>query len=440
MSEIRLSDEPLSSHKNRLYALKRPRRKATPKPKKAPSKGLSPRQQVLFSIGADLIRALYPQRDQATMFAVWCAQDFDTNEHAYSQSALVKTSDRYAATYSMPRAGRSTIASRSPHLKHVTVHHREEVGVSDKDYRMRRMVQSNCYRLDIAGMIQELHELDPEHVMPVWDRMLRSLEEDQDHLIWTLSWMLNWPLNWRYSSTSNTSSSSSASSSSTSSPLRGAREDADAAGEDSEAARLQASPGPRAARSARRSRVKRAATPPGEVVEFAGEFAQGAWAQLDPLAFARNIHSVAQSTGLPAGRVMRAVDYWQKHSLPGLSNGTGGRSKIGPGFLMAKLPEIVAAHEQLLQREQTPFRAEIKKAIPLAARVWGDPEKDVRARYLPGPDDDALRALKNFIYYLNNGIGHLFELPDDHPDRDLYDEVQEVLDELKALADDAVAA
>ena len=383
-----------------LHAQKRPRRKASPKPEKAPANGLTPRQRVLFSIGADLIRATVPGNMQGTMFAHWCAQDFDTNEHAYGIAALVKTSDRYAATYNMPRAGRSTIAARNQELDFVSVRHREEVGISEKDQRRRRITPTNHYTLHVDQMLKTLHEADPEHVMPVWDRMLRSLEGDHDHLIWTPNWTSNWTSNWRYSSTSITSPTG--------------------------------VPSPTGTPS-------RAAAPPDEVGEFAKDFAQGAWAQLDPLVFAQQIHSVAQDMDIPASRVMRAVEYWQKHSLPGLSNGTGGRPKVRPGFLIAKLPEIVAAHEKVLQQEETPFRAEIRKAIPLAARIWGDLEKDVRSRFLPGPDDDGLRMLKNFVGYVNAGMDEFFDLPDDHPHAGLYDQYAEMLRELEALVDPVAA-
>jgi hypothetical protein len=219
----------VSGRCNPLHAEKRPRRKATPKAEKAPARGLSPRQRVLFSIGADLIRAIYPQRLQGTMFAHWVAQDFDTNGHSYSLQSLVKASDRYAATYGMPRAGRSTIASRSRELASVNVESREEVGISDKDGRLRRMVQSNHYVLDVSAMIKTLHEADPEQVMPIWGKITRSMEEDQDHSIWTLNWTHNWTLNWCYSSTSSMPSASASSTTCSSSTAPGCAGGDDAA-------------------------------------------------------------------------------------------------------------------------------------------------------------------------------------------------------------------
>lgn len=208
-----------------LHAQKRPRRKATPKPDK--NEQTTERQRVIFSVGADLIRGTVPQAHQGTMFSHWCAQDFDTNEHSYSQAALVKTSDKYAATYRMPRAGRSTIASRSQELDFVSTQRREHVDISDKDGRLRHMIQSNAYRIDVAAMLQTLHEADPDHVTPVWEKMLRSLEGDQDHPIWTHNWLNNWPNNWRYSSTSSLSSASSNSATRKSSSPQGGGPDDD---------------------------------------------------------------------------------------------------------------------------------------------------------------------------------------------------------------------
>lgn len=212
----------MSARYNPLHAEKRPRRKASPKPEKAPASGLTPQQRAIFSVGADLIRAIYPQRLQGTMFAHWCAQNFETSEHGYSLPALVKTSDKYAVTYSMPRAGRATIAARNLELEHVSITRREDVSLSPKDGRLRRTVQSNRYRIDVEAMIKALHEADPEHVMPVWDKIVRSLEEDHDHLIWTLNSTLNSTLNQCYSSTSSLPSASTTSTSCASSSARGA--------------------------------------------------------------------------------------------------------------------------------------------------------------------------------------------------------------------------
>ena len=207
-----------------LHVQKRPRRKATSKPEK--NAQTTERQRVIFSVGADLVRATVSQAHQGTMFAHWCAQDFDTNEHSYSQAALVKTSDKYAATYRMPRAGRSTIASRSQELEFVNVERREEVGISDKDGRLRHMVQSNRYMLDIGVMIKTLHAADPDHVLPLWDKIVRSMEEDQDHSIWTHNWRNNWTHSWCYSSPSSMSSASPKSATrKSSSPRRGEPDD-----------------------------------------------------------------------------------------------------------------------------------------------------------------------------------------------------------------------
>lgn len=230
-----------------LHTKKRPRRKASPKPEKAPASGLASQQRVIFSVGADLIRCTVPQAQQGTMFAHWCAQDFNTNEHSYSLQALVKASDRYAATYGMPRAGRSTIASRNQELEFVTFEHREDVGISDKDGRLRRITPSNHYVLDIGAMIRTLHEADPEHVMPLWDKIIRSMEADQDHSIWTPNWTSNWTPNWCYSSTSVNSSASETSSTTTTSRAPDADVVSDLSGEDLSGSR--AKPKSRSSRS-----------------------------------------------------------------------------------------------------------------------------------------------------------------------------------------------